>query len=139
VTNSPGGWSWSVTVDLSSCQCSGGGRTRTHHCDGCGHTFDTCEDDTNGCAARDVSLVVQAYNQPGNNKCTQTDFDGDGTTDCDGLNGSLAPAEGGGGETEEWVPGPFWDTVDGLKVCQSRSHGNCPANGGNQGGHSCDD
>lgn len=138
-TNSPGGWYWTVTVDLSSCQCSGGGRVRTHHCDGCGNTFDTCEDSTSDCAARDVSLVVQAYNSPDNNKCTTTDFDGDGTTDCDGLTGSLAPAGGGGGESELWVPEPFWTVGDdGSHTCQARSHGNCPANNGDQGGHSCD-
>jgi hypothetical protein len=128
---------WTVTLDLTACQCQGGGTVRTHHCDGCGHTFDTCEDGGATCAASAVTIVVDAFNQPGNNKCTLHDFDGDGTTDCDVVSGALSPAGGGGGETEEWVPPPFW--TDDNTVCVRRAGPNNECHPvGNAGGHSCD-
>jgi hypothetical protein len=130
-----GGYLWTVAVDLSACQCAGGGVVRTHHCDGCGRTFDTCETDTS-CTPRDVNFVVDAFNQPTNNMCTLHDFNGDGATDCDVVAGSLSPSAGGG-SSELWVPAPFW--TDNNTVCVRRAGPDNRCNPvGDPGGHSCD-
>ena len=60
-----GGYLWTVTVDLTGCQCAGG-TTITHHCDGCGRAFDTCSGGSASCGPRTVTVVVEATNKPGN-------------------------------------------------------------------------
>lgn len=122
-----GGYLWTVTLDLSSCQDAG---TRVHHCDGCGRTFDTCD----GGASRALTLVVDAFNQPGNSMCTLHDWNADGVTDCDTVGGTLAGGAAGGA-TELWVPAKFW-TAD--KTCVSRADDNGACHPiANQGGNSC--
>lgn len=121
------GYLWTVTLDLSACASSG---TRTHHCDGCGRSFDTCE---GGGGSSAVTAVVDAYNQPNNSMCTLHDFNTDGLTDCDVVTGTL-----GGGLVEQWVPAKFWTDNNTVCVRRAAPDGSCHPVGGEQGGHSCD-
>jgi hypothetical protein len=80
--NVTSGYLWTVTVDLSACRCQDPG-TRTHHCDGCGRTFDSCQHGGASCAARPVTLVVDAFDRPARTMCSSHDFDGVARSESD--------------------------------------------------------
>lgn len=132
-----GGWLWNVTVDLSACTCTTG-TVRTHHCDGCGRSFDTCSGGSDACGPKDVTLVLAATNKPGNSACTSALYDGQLVCGVVGL--TLPPLEGESGE--RWVPEAFWDTASGTPVCISRSNSGIRGEAckplENQGGDSCE-
>ncbi|WP_242352177.1 hypothetical protein [Anaeromyxobacter sp. SG64] len=112
-----GGWLWNVNADLSGCNCTTGD-VRTHHCDGCGRSFDTCSGGSAACAPKNVTLVLTATNKPGNSACTSSSYEGQLV--CSVVGVTLQPVEGA--SSEQWVPANFWDTTSGTPVCISRSN-----------------
>jgi hypothetical protein len=125
-----GGYLWTVAVDVTACACVTGGVAVTHHCDGCGRSFDTCEAAGDaGCAPRDVTVTLAATNGAGRNACT--------TSPCEVSALVLAPLEGG--STERWVPENFWENDHTLCVTRSNSgvRGQSCKPIPSQGGESC--
>jgi hypothetical protein len=113
VTESRGVRTWSLDVDLSACACAPS-VVRTHHCDGWGRAFTTCEsaDDAGACGDRAVELVfaVRSAGIPGNPTITtQT------------VTGTLVAGEQG--VDEVYVPGRYWIEDGSDYVCEDRSEG----------------
>jgi hypothetical protein len=130
-----GGWLWNVNVDLASCNCTSGS-VRTHHCDGCGRTFDTCSGGGEACAPKDVTVVLTATNKPGNSACSTVHG---GSLVCSVVGLTLQPDAGE--SSEKWVPGNFWDWTSGTPVCITRANSGLRGSSckplDNQGGNSC--
>jgi hypothetical protein len=124
---------WTLNVDISQCQ-GDGGVLRTHHCDGYGHTFETCDIDGGGLGDRAVTMTLTLANRTGHALC-HTDIDGDGTNECDLIEGTLL---GDTGVDELYVPAPYWtQDAGGDMTCISRAQGHGARAPQNQGGNSC--
>lgn len=125
---------WAVDLDLSACQAYAA-IVRTHHCDGYGSTFETCELEGDAAADRAITATFTLANRQGVQLC-RSDLDGDGDAECDLVEGTLV---GEAGLEEVYVPARYWSQAgDGTWVCESRTSGQGARKPWNQGGYSCE-
>jgi hypothetical protein len=138
VTRSAPNTYWSVGLDLEGCRDEGTVIARTHHCDGYGNAFETCEVlEEGGGEDRAIVMTLTLTNRGGASLCN-TDLDGDGDKECDIVAGTLLAHESS--VVEDYVPARYWwEETDGTWTCESREEGDGARDPDDQGGSSCED